>query len=405
MSFKRRPDKNKVLVKYETLDVKHKEKVNQFFNKRKNLTLLKEQFNELIEKKKITKNQNDIYEINNKLDNLENEIKDVENNTSELNYYSNTYDILFNYYEDKNGNNGGEDIISSIVEIKSEKKTKTFIQNKKQSNMENVLNIIDYINSLNEKKQEEKKIEKKPEKLSKLDLYEKYMNIIETKGGNKNIQFQTKCEKCHSNKILVQNEGFYVCPICGIIENIIIESDIPNYKEPVQEKQCFVYKRKNHLNEWLNQFQAKETTIIPNEIYEKIIKEIRKIRIKDLSMVNFNTMKNILKHLKLQQYYEHNIYILCKITNKTPPTITRETEQKIRKMFDEIQVPFNKYKPKNRTNFLSYSYVLHKFFQILDLNELLEYLPLLKSREKLRLQDKIWKNICVDLDWKYYESI
>lgn len=116
-------------------------------------------------------------------------------------------------------------------------------------------------------------------------------------------------------------------------------------------------------------------------------------------------MKKILKKLKMTQYYEHATYIISKLSGIPPPTISRETEEKIRLMFRLIQVPFEKHCPKDRTNFLSYAYVLHKFFQLLQLDEFTKYFPLLKSREKLKNQDKIWKKICDDLSWDYYPSI
>ena len=52
-------------------------------------------------------------------------------------------------------------------------------------------------------------------------------------------------------------------------------------------------------------------------------------------------------------------------------------------------------------NFLSYSYVLHKFVQLWELDEFLPCFMLLKSREKLHQQDKIWKDICNYLNWQY----
>ena len=61
--------------------------------------------------------------------------------------------------------------------------------------------------------------------------------------------------------------------------------------------------------------------------------------------------------------------------------------------------------PENRKNFLSYSYVLHKFCELLELDELLSHFPLLKSREKLQQQDKIWECICNDLKWQYIPSV
>ena len=57
--------------------------------------------------------------------------------------------------------------------------------------------------------------------------------------------------------------------------------------------------------------------------------------------------------------------------------ITRhqEIEEKIKKMFQQIQDPYEKYKPPSRKNFLSYSYTLCKFFQILNLHEFAKYFP------------------------------
>jgi hypothetical protein len=74
-------------------------------------------------------------------------------------------------------------------------------------------------------------------------------------------------------------------------------------------------------------------------------------------------------------------------------------------MFKEIQIPFLKYCPAERQNFLSYGYVLHKFCQLLELDHLLPSFPLLKSREKLQIQDVIWEKICNELNWEFIKSI
>ena len=74
-------------------------------------------------------------------------------------------------------------------------------------------------------------------------------------------------------------------------------------------------------------------------------------------------------------------------------------------MFRQIQTPFEIHCPKTRINFLSYSYVLHKFCQLLELDEFIICFPLLKSRDKLRQQDKTWQNICMELRWQFIPSI
>jgi hypothetical protein len=155
----------------------------------------------------------------------------------------------------------------------------------------------------------------------------------------------------------------------------------------------------------LNQFQARESTDIPKEVYDSILRELRRSRIANLQDLSIVEMKIILKKLKLHSYYEHIPHIMSKISGHPPPTLDRETEEVIKQMFKDIQEPFAKYCPKERTNFLSYSYVLHKFFQILKMPEFVKHFPLLKSREKLRLQDKMWKQICEYLDWEFYPSI
>ena len=83
----------------------------------------------------------------------------------------------------------------------------------------------------------------------------------------------------------------------------------------------------------------------------------------------------------------------------------QKIEEKFRQMFKECQEPFTLHCPKDRKNFLSYSYTLYKFFQLLDKKEFLVYFPLLKSREKLFEQENIWKNICKELNWDFIKCI
>ena len=182
-------------------------------------------------------------------------------------------------------------------------------------------------------------------------------------------------------------------------------SNKPSYKESIPENNYFAYKRINHFNEWLSQFQAKESTDIPNEVYELLLQEIKKARIKNMAKITPTKIREFLKKLNMNKYYEHTAYIINRLNGETPPTMTRNTEEKLRIMFREIQYPFMKHCPRNRKNFLSYSYVLHKFVELLSLDEYKKCFPLLKSRNKLEEQDKIWCDICKELQWQYIPSI
>ena len=116
-------------------------------------------------------------------------------------------------------------------------------------------------------------------------------------------------------------------------------------------------------------------------------------------------LREILKRLKKNKYYEHVPHIINRLNGIPPPIMSRETEEELRRMFKEIQIPFHKYCPKIRKNFLSYSYVLHKFVELLELDEFLPCFMLLKSREKLHQQDIIWKQICEELNWQFIKSL
>ena len=63
-----------------------------------------------------------------------------------------------------------------------------------------------------------------------------------------------------------------------------------------------------------------------------------------------------------------------------------------------------KHKPNDRKNFLSYSFVLHKFCELLEFDHLLECFPLHKQLDILMDNDDIWKKICTDLNWDFISS-
>ena len=116
-------------------------------------------------------------------------------------------------------------------------------------------------------------------------------------------------------------------------------------------------------------------------------------------------VRDYLKKLGLNKYYEHTAHIIDRLNGKRPPIIPPDIEDKLRKMFLEIQEPFMKVCPPERKNFLSYSYVLHKFVELLGYDEYKILFPLLKSRQKLYQQDLIWKEICKINKWMFIKSI
>jgi hypothetical protein len=211
------------------------------------------------------------------------------------------------------------------------------------------------------------------------------------------------CPVCDNEMLF--NETFLDCPGCGYRDFILVDSEKPSYKDPPREMSYYAYKKINHLNEWLAQFQAKETTEISPAVLELIRTELKKERITDMSKLKPSKLKEVIKKLKLNRCYDHVAHVLNRLNGISAPVLSREVEEKLRFMFKEIQFAFVKHCPKKRSNFLSYSFVLYKFCELLELDEYLPCFPLLKSREKLYMQDKIWQKICEDMRWEFIRTV
>ena len=201
----------------------------------------------------------------------------------------------------------------------------------------------------------------------------------------------------------VQSED--VCKNCGMTEFVLGEEVGFKEEQEMEKNIIYSYKRENHFNEWVSQFQAKESTSVPPEVIEDLRFEFKKQKVKDLSEITHEKVKALLKKLGRSRFYEHVPYITTILNGIQPPTMSQTLEAKLRLMFHQIQKPFEKHRPKDRKNFLSYSYVLYKFCELLGEDDFLPCFPLLKSKEKLYKQDEIWKGICEELKWGFYKTI
>jgi hypothetical protein len=214
-----------------------------------------------------------------------------------------------------------------------------------------------------------------------------------------------KCVNCNISMEVYRTESILVCPNCGISETILIETDVPSHRESFTEKAKYPYQRRGHCQEKLNQFLCKGTINVPKEIFTTIETEIVKHG-KNKNTISSKFIESILKKHKLSEYYENIMYIYSKITNTSPLTITSDEYDTILKMFTKSEDLYvEKYKPKGRQNFLKYTFVLNKIFLILGKPDHAKNCKLLKSEQKTKNQEKIWKQICRDAGWKYYSSV
>lgn len=397
--FKIRPTKRSNPESRTTLDSIHHSHLDKLTEEVVSQDDLEQQILDLKDLHKQTNNDIEKIKIEREVRDLRKKAEEIRSQKKIYNYFLDTGNILFDYYD-------MQDKISKGMESRQVNPGKAkpgsiwaALEEAAEKDADSPTAEI----PLPDKKQKEN--------LSRNVLLYKYLQKVDPEHAKETSQqsaLQDKygiCDECENEMIFSANEAVFTCAHCGNQEFILVDSDKPSYKDPPREISYYAYKRINHFNEWLAQFQAKESTEIPNEVYELIVAELKKERFNDFSGLNRSKVREILKKLKLNKYYEHTPHITNRLNGQNAPVMTRETEEKLRHMFIEIQPSFQKHCPKDRSNFLSYSYVLYKFCELLELDEYLHCFPLLKNKDKLYQQDKIWQNICMDLHWQFIRSI
>ena len=353
-----------------TLDNKHTEFLEKFNINENNI------IPSLLDKKKeLENNFNSSISIEDKLD-INDEIKKINKTIKSIKrekkkYYLDNSQHIFNYFEDK--------------KAVSEGSNKTTVLNRFFNKKEDISS-----NKINDNS----------------SVIQKYLcNVDHQFLDIQNYIYPSDiCPACKQGELIpIDYEGIMLCNKCHKQYQYLVENEKPSYKEPPKEVCFYAYKRINHFREILAQFQAKETTQIPELVLENIKAQIKKERI-DIYDISNKTAKEILKKLGYNKYYEHIPFIKDKLGIK-PPVMSPELEEKLCNLFIEIQRPYSKYCPDDRVNFLNYYYTVYKLCELLGETEFLPFFPMLKDPEKRIEQDDVWKKICTELEWEFVPTI
>ena len=375
-----------------TLDAIHNQKVQNMIEQKENIDIYKDKLAQLKKKVSETTSDIEIWRLEREAEVLEKKIKTVEDDSELMDYFLRTGDILYNYYD-----------------IQEQIQQGTNTSNSTKAKPGSILAILEEVAQKEEGHKNTVVIPPVQKGLQRNQLLNDYLQLEDPAMARNTVEEYddpwTTCEMCNNEMIMCLNEANLTCSKCGHQEFILVDSDKPSYKDPPREVCYYAYKKINHFNEWLAQFQAKESTEIPNEIYDTILIQLKKERITNMSALKPTKLREILRKMKASKYYEHIPHIINRLNGQNAPFMSREDEEKLRHMFREIQPSFKKHRPAGRRNFLSYGYILYKFCELLEMDEYLGCFPLLKNRDKLYLQDKTWEKICADQTWEYIRTV
>ena len=364
-----------------TIDEKHTQMLNEF-NKVDVDTIPQLESTRAILKRQLhALDENDIdqrMEIKDKIRDVTEQLKKYRSMKNE--YLLNNVSYIFNYFEEKKkisagGEMGNKNILNSFFKIKSEtdvasnpkyQTSKTFYNNYWKNVNKDYVQMIDHGTCFD------------------------------------------VCQKCSTGELIPQDEeGIMICNNnkCGTYVQYIVDNEKPVYKEPPNEVTYNAYVRLNHFKEILSQFQAKETTQIPTHVIDAIRGRIKKERIQDMvTEINYEKMREILKKLGFNRYFEHIQYINS-IFGIKPPVMSDELQDTLCILFIEIQEPWAIHCPIYRTNFFNCTYTLYQLCVLLNQTQYLPYIPMMKDREKQLEQDMVWKKVCETLDWEFVPTV
>jgi len=392
----------KQIQKPTTLEAYHKQKLQGFKDKKDEVATLRDTLDNLVKTRDgLTQLSDEWRQLTDEIDHLRKEIEATDHDESRIDYFLSVGPMIFDYYDAQESVASGTNVNSSVTRMPSNSVLSYFAVAEAPKVVKTVkgpikASSLDSTDGLNRDK-----------------MLEKYLAVVDPMsiksgvlpGSGMEPGWGT-CPACEVEMTFYQNEAKLGCPECGHEEFILVDSEKPSYKDPPREITYFAYKKINHFNEWLAQFQAKENTDIPQDVIDAVLGEIKKERIRDPKRVKKEKIHQILQKLKLSKMYDHVQQIKNRIQQQmTTLVLSRENEERLQFMFKEIQPAFIKYCPKGRSNFLSYPYVLSKLCQLLEMDEFLPCFQLLKSREKLYQQDQVWEKICTEMGWQFIKSI
>lgn len=210
---------------------------------------------------------------------------------------------------------------------------------------------------------------------------------------NNAVKIQTynasQCHVCHTE--FVVDEGFNHCQKCHTMHPTqdlgssgIYTSDQPAVLTGPS------YLRLGHFNAVLSQFSGMKSNI-PDGVMQSIKDRLKKQK---GDVIDYSTIKAVLKTLKLNRYADHIVYIMS-LLGVPPPLVSLEYRDKLTTLFLALQAPFARHCPSNRQNFFSYTFCLFKLCELVKGVQLVPFLPELKDKVKNRDQILLW-NKCLD---------
>ena len=193
--------------------------------------------------------------------------------------------------------------------------------------------------------------------------------------GKPNFEYciENICTSC--NIEMKQSDEGYVCDNCCYISHDIIDNSRDVHIDRISTTS---YLRLSYFRKTINQLNGRSTMKICHNVMELIKK---RIEIEKIEIINYIVIKQLLKKLKLKKYIDQIVHIMSLLgipIIQMPDSLV----EKLCIIFHSLQIPFQKYCPKLRSNFFPHHFVIYKLLIYLGESQYIQHIPFLKNIEK-----------------------
>lgn len=259
----------------------------------------------------------------------------------------------------------------------------------------------------------------------KQEVIEKYLEIV--KKFNFEVSFDSVskkdkainlifCEIC-KDKICFESveDKTYICNECGFQKEIL--GNMSSYKDVnrINLSSKYMYERKVHFKDCMNQYQGKQNSTIPKEVFTDLEEQFKLHGLLEEGETKEERFKKITKdHILLflketghTKHYEDVFLIYQKMTGKKPDDISH-LETKLMQDFETLSDLYDKKfkqdksKKIDRKSFINIQYVLYQLLRKYKHPCKKEDFNILKTLDRKSFHDDIMKELFQELNWNFF---
>lgn len=190
----------------------------------------------------------------------------------------------------------------------------------------------------------------------------------------------------------IVHDGQWVCTGCGLVAGGYFP-ELPWMPGMPHS----TYRRIHHYNERIIQFLCMDSP--PPAAVMAVVRAWFAQR--PTVTICKHRIREALRQVQESKYAEKWISIYCVLTGTPRPYIDGAVVDRMRSSFVGIEVSFLRHRPPGRKSMLNYNFVFVRQLQRFGQLDHFKYFPMLKSKNKVRFLDAVWKRIVPDLGWEY----